>query len=115
MSVIKINNEAIPDPSKIAITKQDLDSPDTTRNELGYLQRDRIRAGVYKVSLSYNAKTGSDITAVETAISGASFDVTFPDSSGDVTKTMYVGDRSKELVQTTSGFMWTLNFDLVEY
>lgn len=109
----------MPHPASMSVTVQDLDSPDSARNELGFLQRDRIRAGVYKISLSFNNRYGPDVATVEEAISAASFEVTFPDSSGMVTKTMYVGDRTKDMVLFREGdfsqMVWTLSFDLIEY
>ncbi len=119
MDIIKIGGVTIPHPSTISIGMQDLDSPDSTRNELGFLQRDRIRGGVYKLGLGFNAKTGPEIAAIESAIRPAAISVTFPDSSGMVTKTMYVGDRSKDMVLYKAGdfteMRWDLSFDLVEY
>lgn len=119
MDIIKIGGVTIPHPSTISIGMQDLDSPDSTRNELGFLQRDRIRAGVYKVSLGFITKTGPEIATIESMISPASIEVTFPDSSGMITKTMYVGDRTKNIVLYKEGdfeeMVWDLSFDLVEY
>lgn len=119
MAIITIGGVTLPHPSSISVASQDLDSPDTTRNEMGYLQRDRVRAGVYKLGLEFAAKTGPEITSIESAISPASFDVTFPDSSGMVTKTMYVGDRTKSLDLYKGGdfdeMRWTISFDLIEF
>lgn len=119
MDIITIDGVALPHPSTLQILKSDLDSPDTTRNELGMLQRDRIRQGVYKIELEFRNKTGSEIATIESVIQGAKLTVKFPDTNGLITKEMYVGDRTKEVVLYNNGVVsetrWTLNFNLVEY
>lgn len=118
MSIVSINGVQLPPPTSLKVGKQDLDSPDSTRNERGYLQRDRIRQGMYKIELEFNVKTGNEIQLIESAIQGASLNVTFPDTSGKITKTMYVGDRNKEIVLYNSNpdkVRWSLSFNLVEY
>lgn len=119
LSIITINGVDLPHPSSLSVGMQDLDSPDTTRNEQGVLQRDRIRQGVYKVELVFNAKKGHEIALIEQAITGANLSVTFPDSAGRVTREMYVGDRTKDIVLYKNGdfneMRWNLSFNLVEY
>lgn len=119
MAIITIDGVDLPSPSTLKVSMQDLDSPDTTRNEVGVLQRDRVRGGVYKIELSFNVKRGSDIQIVESAIQNASLEVTFPDTTGRITKTMYAGDRSKEVILYNNGVVdetrWSLSFNLIEY
>ncbi len=119
MAIITIDSVVLPNPSALSVTKQDLDSPDSTRNEVGYLQRYRIRQGVYKVSLTFNAKTAVEIEDIESTLTPSMISVTFPDSGGMVTKDMYVGDRSKSIVLYSNGdfntMRWNLSFDLIEY
>lgn len=118
MSMISINGVGLPPPTSLRVGNQDLDSPDSTRNERGYLQRDRIRQGMYRLELEFNIKTASEIAQIESTIVGASLQVSFPDAGGVKTKTMYVGDRNKELVLNNpnpSKARWNLSFNLVEY
>lgn len=119
MNIITIDGIVLPHPSSLSVNMSDLDSPDTTRNEKGYLQRDRVRSGLYKIELEFNAKTGTDIQKIENAIKKAKMSVTFPDSSGMITKQMYVGDRVKDVALYNGGIpsatRWNLKFNLVEY
>lgn len=118
MAMISINGVGLPPPTTLTVGKQDLDSPDSTRNERGYLQRDRIRQGMYRIELEFNTKTASEIAAIERTLTGAALTVTFPDAGGNVTKKMYVGDRTKNMVlnnRVSSRARWSLSFNLVEY
>lgn len=117
MAIITIGGVGLPPPTSLRVGMQDLDSPDSTRNERGYLQRDRIRQGMYKIDLEFNVKTGREIALIESTLTGAALQVTFPDSGGMITKTMYVGDRTKEVILYNGGrdTRWSLNFNLVEY
>ena len=117
--IITIDGVDIPAPSKYSVMMADLDSPDSTRNEKGILIRRRIREGVYKIELEFNVKTGDEIQIIESAIKKDKLKVTFPDTSGRITKNMYVGDRKKEIVLYNNGeidkMRWNLSFNLVEY
>lgn len=118
MAIVIINGVGLPAPTSLSVGKQDLDSPDSTRNERGYLQRDRIRAGVYRLELQFNLKKASEIRLIENTLVNSKLTVTFPDAGGNVTKEMYVGDRTKELVlnhTNPSLARWSLGFNLVEY
>lgn len=116
--MLVINGVDIPTPNVMDIDKHDLDSSDTHRNELGIIVRDRIRRDVYKLQLEFWAKTSSEIHTINTAIQDEEFPVTFPTPTGNVTKTMYAGDRSLVLARySPEGFTesrWTLKFNLVE-
>lgn len=116
--IITIDGVDLPAPSELSIGRMDLDSPDTTRNELGFLQRDRIRQGVYKVELSFKLKTSPDIQIIERAIEGKELQVTFPTHSGKVTKLMYVGDRNIVVglyKPNVDDIRWDMSFNLIEY
>lgn len=119
MDIITIDGVVLPAPSTLSIGMQDLDSPDTSRNEQGILQRDRVREGVYKIELAFNVKKGNEIQIIESAIKNAKLNVTFPDTTGMITKEMYVGDRKKDVVLYNGGvsdeIRWDLSFNLVEY
>lgn len=119
LEIITIDGVVLPTPSTLSVSMADLDSPDTTRNEQGVLQRDRIRQGVYKVELEFNVKKGSEIQIIESAIINSTLNVTFPDTTGRITRKMYVGDRKKNVVLYKNGVFdevrWNLSFNLVEY
>lgn len=115
-AMIQIDGVDMPDPSTFKIKEADLDSQDSKRNEVGHLQRDRIRQGIRTVSFSWQALTGPDATTVVSAVSPPSFVVSFPDTDGRKSVTMYAGDRTKEYVNTPDiGPHWNVSFDNVEY
>jgi len=117
MAIITIDGVDLPAPSSMSIPMSDLDSPDTTRNELGILQRDRIRSNVYKVEFSWNVLTNSEVSTILNAIEPDKFTVTFPTPYGNVTKEMYCGDRKLEAVLYRNGNnpLWSLSFNVIEY
>lgn len=115
-AMIQIDGVDMPDPDTFKIKEADLDSENSKRNELGHLQRDRIRQGIRTVTLAWPALTGSDATTVVSAVSPASFVVSFPDTDGRKSVTMYAGDRTKEYVNTPGiGPHWNVSFDNVEF
>jgi hypothetical protein len=91
--IITIDGVDLPAPSELSIGRMDLDSPDTTRNELG-------------------------LQIIESAIEGKELQVTFPTHSGKVTKLMYVGDRNIVVglyKPNVDDIRWDMSFNLIEY
>ncbi len=82
MAMITIDGVDLPSPSSFKIPRSDLDSGDTGRNELGILQRDRIRQGIYKIELEFKGINSSQLHLIETAIEPAELNVTFPTATG---------------------------------
>lgn len=116
MAMLKIGGVDMPAPSVFKLPRFDLDSGDTNRNEEGYLQRDRIRQGIYKIELEWKGITSVQLNIIETAIAPASVQVTFLTASGLQTKTMYAGDRQTELIKYQStDIRWNISFSLTEY
>ena len=119
MAIITINGVAMPAPSSLSIGMADLDSPNTSRNELGILLRDRVHGGMYKVEMEFNVKTGAEIAIIEQNITKAKLTVSFLDTKGIITREMYVGDRKKVVDKYVEGnpnaTRWTLSFNLIEY
>lgn len=118
MAMISIDGVDLPSPSVFNPSRSDLDSEDTHRNELGILQRDRIRQGVFKIELAWKGIDSSQLHLIESAIEPAQIQVTFPYTTGLITKTMYVGDRSVEMVKFSEDYnkiIWNISFNLIEY
>lgn len=121
MGLLNINNVDMPKPTSYQVGVQDLDSAETVRSESGILHRDRIRAGVRKISVSWTVKA-ADISKILKAVQNESCTVKFfdPQENSIKTATMYAGDRVPTLsVQTnendTNNTWWDLSFDLVEF
>lgn len=121
MVLLNINNVDMPKPTSYQVGVQDLDSEETTRSESGKLHRDRLRAGVRKISVGWTAKT-ADISKILKAVQGVSCVVKFLDPQDGVIKTatMYAGDRNPSLSVLTddssaTNAWWDLSFDLVEF
>lgn len=117
MAIISIDGVSLPDPTSMSIPMADIDSSDTTRNELGVLQRDRIRQGIYKIELMWSTITDSQVNTILSAIEPSKFEVTFPTTFGTMTKDMYAGDRKLDFVLYRNGnnSRWSLSFNLIEY
>lgn len=120
MAIISIGGTDMPAPTKYNVTLQDIDSANTARTETGELIRDRIRAGVYKIGVTWLVEH-TQIKTITDALAPDKFQVTFFDPTTNTNKTcdMYCGDRSGELKRyrpdDTSKSLWELSVSLIEY
>ncbi len=97
--MLKINNTPVKSPSVFQVDIYDLDSPDTARNTLGEMLRDRI-AVKRKLICEWPPLTMAEISPILSAVKDVYFEVTYPDPvTGNLaeTKTFYVGDRQMPL------------------
>lgn len=118
MAILNIDGVDLPAPSSFKLPRFDLDSSDTNRNELGILQRDRVRQGVYKIEAEWKGITSEQLQTIDMAVEPASLLVTFPSPKGVLTKTMYAGDRNVEMVKYDADYnkiRWNISFNLTEY
>jgi hypothetical protein len=123
MAMIAVGGVNLPEPSEYNVSLSDLDSENTTRNAKGVLIRDRVRAGVYKIDIGWEGLTRAQLQTITSAVSAAKLSVSFFDpttGTANVTRTMYVGDRSGSLQSHLSeanrgASKWDLSFALVEY
>ena len=99
MASVTIGTTPLPAPSKFAPSCFDIDAEGTKRNEQGYLQRDRVRQGLYRLELEWTGITSAQASTIDTATAPSTFSVTFDTPAGQVTKTMYVGDRQFDEVK----------------
>ena len=116
--MVSLNGVDLPSPSVYRVGRQDLDSEDSGRNELGFLTRDRLREGVLKLDLEYWAIDNSDAVLILNALTSTEMTVTFLLEGYPVTKTMYVSDRNSELIRFMNNIdkmAWNINFSLIEY
>ncbi len=120
MSIIRVNGIDLPGPTKYNVSLQDIDSSNTGRTETGILIRDRIRQGVYKITVTWLVKH-SQLRIITDAISPAKFLVSFFDPTTGTTPTrdMYCGDRNGELkhydVNNPPNSLWEISTSLIEY
>lgn len=123
MSLIQVNGTDLPNPVSYSVTRSDLDSGNTTRNESGHLYRERIREGVYKIEAGWKMLSKSSLKAITDIVSSESFTVKFfdPTTSAEVTANMYSsGDRKASLVSYTdlndpNESYWNFNCNFIEY
>jgi hypothetical protein len=115
--MISINGVDLPTPSSYKIPQSDLDSSDAGRNEAGYLQRDRIRQGVYKVELEWKAIKSADADRILNAVKPSAVNATIFTTGGIKTKRMYVGDRDVSIARywKKDDVRWDVSFNLIEY
>jgi len=117
MAMINIGGADLPDPTSYKIPNFDLDSDDSHRNELGVLQRDRIRNEIYKAELEFKVNS-SDLALIKSAISPTKVNVRLISETGPITKVMYAGDRNIEMIKYDSDYnkiIWSISFNLIEY
>lgn len=119
MEIITINGVVLPSPTNIEINGDDINSSGTVRNEVGVLLRDRIRADVYTIDLEFNNMLGNEIALIESAIESKTLSVRFPDTTGFITKSMYLVSPNKRLVTYDNDDFdnnrWNMSFTLEEY
>lgn len=117
MVLVSIDGVDLPTPSTYRPPQFDLDSGDTGRNELGVMQRDRIRQGIYRLELEWKAINSSKLATIKAATQPDKFEVTFYTEAGYVTKTMYAGDRNIEMARgfIESDIRWNVSCNLIEY
>lgn len=115
MDLLKINGVAMPTPVTYNVTQNDIDSSNTGRSETGVMNRDRVRAGVYKIELAWKNISTTELEKITNAIKDASFSVTFFYGATKTAK-MYAGDRTVNLVSLgTDTATWDMSFSLVEF
>jgi len=121
MALLTIGGTAIPDSEiEYSVRLIDIDSDNTVRSESGILQRERIRAGVYKIEVKFRV-TKAALKVITDLVAPKSFSCTFfdPTTSSEPTKTMYAGDRVGTLVLSTDGLIanseWDLAMSIIEY
>jgi hypothetical protein len=122
MAMINIGGVDMPNPTSYSGDLSDLDSDNTGRaSETGYMTRDRVRAGIYKLKLTWRVPR-SQLKTIADAISPESFSVSFfdPTTAGNTTATMYAGSPSWNLLsyldESTPGeSWWELSVNLIEF
>lgn len=117
MASVTIGQTTLPAPSKYTPSRFDIDAEGTKRNEQGYLQRYRVRQGLYRIELEWAAITSAEADIVDVATTPATFSVTFDAPAGSTTKTMYVGDRQFERVKhgkMATETRWDVSLALIE-
>jgi len=116
--MISIDGVDLPSPFSYKISRSDLDSEDTARNELGELIRHRIRQGVYKIDIEFKCPS-PQMQVIEAAIEPPEINVTFPTATGKLTRKMYAGNREgPQMVRydkETDEIFWQISFSLIEY
>lgn len=117
MALINIDGVDLPAPSKYKPPNFDLDSEDSNRNELGIMQRDRIRDEIFKLELEWKGITSSQLATIKAAVKPAEFQATFITEVGPITKTMYAGDRNIDMAKYNDDYnkiRWDINCNFTE-
>lgn len=113
MALLKINGTELPAPTNYSVQYSDIDSSDTGRAENGVMLRNRIRAGVAKISVSWKMLTQEDTDLVIDAVKDESFTVEY--YGGSAAATMYAGDKSLQLVCIEKdGARFDVSYNLIE-
>ena len=116
MQLIKFGNYTPPPPTEYEVEVQDIDSEDTGRGETGYMTRERVRSGIYKVTVSFTNISSDEVLKIKSAIQPEQINVTLFDGS-TVSAKMYAGNRKLTLksIDNESNCCWDMNFNLTEF
>ena len=117
--LIHIDGKLMPPPREYAVSLQDIDGSNAGRTETGVMFRNRVRANVYKIQISWRLRR-SDIVKVIAAVSPEAFSVKFfdPNTLTFPTRKMYAGDRSAVMLLNNDkedDTWWDLSVNFVEY
>ena len=116
MQLVKFGSYTPPSPTKYSLDIQDIDSADTGRGETGHMTRERVRAGIYKLSLTFTNITSDEVLAIKKAIAPEEISVELFD--GELIQAqMYAGNRTLELksVDNDSNCFWDMSFSVTEF
>ena len=116
MELVVFGRYTPPTPTSYSLDIQDIDSKDTGRGETGYMVRERVREGIYKLSLTFTNITSDDVLNIKEAISPELIKVTLFDGDSVIVD-MYSGNRSLKLksVDDEGNCYWDMSFSLTEY
>lgn len=111
-----INGYAIPSPDidSYKIERNDIDSSQTGRLDNGYMFRERIRTGVYKVSCTWHLNNAQKNTVENLLLSAPNINFTFLDGNTFVTKTMYCSKTSSECISILNDGLWLFSANCEE-
>lgn len=115
MDLIKIGAFTPACPSKYSVELSDMDGENSNRSETGYMNRDRVRAGIYKLKLGWTNLTTKETNALLNAVSPESVTITFF-FGGNVSAEMYVGNRTIDMKSNNDdgNCYWDVSFNMTE-
>lgn len=116
MNLIKLGTYMPPAPTEYEVEIQDIDSEDTGRGETGYMTRERVREGIYKVSIGFTNLSSDEVLAIKQAIRPERISVSLFDGN-TVNAEMYTGNRKLTLksIDNDSNCFWDMSFSLTEF
>lgn len=115
MNLIKFGAFVPASPSEYGVELFDLDGENSGRSETGYANRDRVRAGIFKIKLGWTNLTSQDLEMLLRAVEPDVVAVTF--FFGRMISTdMYAGNRTISLKsQNEDGnTYWDVSFNMTE-
>jgi hypothetical protein len=119
MFIFKVDGIDMPIPAMggFDLSFADLDGPGSGRNARGFLRRDRKRAKMRQISVSYPALNDDQVKEIMDALNPAIISVTYNDPQiGEVTKQMYISSISLPIYSYFKGYaLWeNMSFTLAE-
>ena len=116
MNLVSFGGYTPPTPTQYELELEDIDSADSGRGETGYMTRERVREGIYKLKVGFTNITSDEVLAIKNAISPAEVNVSLFDGE-TVSAKMSVGKRTVTLkaVDDTSACFWDMSFNMTEF
>lgn len=117
LSLLKIDGAELPEVATYKVTLSDADGSNSGRSETAVMNRDRVRANIAKIELSWQNVKTEDMKKIITAVTPEEFTVDF--FFGTMRQAeMYAGDKTIDLkVANNDGStaIWDVNVNLIEY
>lgn len=114
MELVKFGAYTPKAPDKYEVELSDADGENATRSETGYMNRDRVRAGIFKLSLGWSNLEMKDVEELLDAVVPESVDTTFYFGKS-ISTDMYAGNRKISLKYRDDGeAYWDVSFNMTE-
>ena len=116
MSLISVDNNDLTDIAEFTASWNDLDSENTGRSEgTGILTRERIRASVYQLDISFNNISDNELSRLQSIFAPESVNVVFWIGK-NVNARMYAAGGSAAFAANPDGSCyWNFSISLTEF
>lgn len=115
MDLIKFGAFIPASPSEYGVELFDLDGENSGRSETGYMNRDRVRAGIFKIKLGWTNLSSQELETLLRAVEPDAVNTTFY-FGGMVSTEMYAGNKTINLKSKNEdgNCYWDVSFNMTE-
>lgn len=115
MAIVKFGNFTPASPDKYEVELSDMDGENAGRSETGFMNRDRVRAGIFKLSLGWSNLNMEEVTTLLDAVSPESVPTSFFFGQ-TIDIEAYAGNRKISLKhkEADGSAYWDVSFNMTE-